>query len=505
MSDPRAFRELLDKLGNLEGPKRAEAEILLRQISQITDANPLELFNHPSLRKPHPKQDQFLASQDRVKAFFGGNRSGKSTAGLVDDIIQAVDGEVVPDRLIKYKKWAPPFRCRILVPGEHLIDGNLRQTIMKWVPRSQLLDGDWTKAYQSSRRILHFANGSWFQFMTYKQDLDQFGGVALHRVHYDEEPPEAIRSECKARLIDFRGDELFTMTPQLGMTWVADAIWEKRGQDGITFIEVSMDDNPHISPEEIEEYFAGMSPEEAQARRHGKMVFFGGLVLRGFDDEQHVVKPIEDKDFLKDKTVIVGIDPGIARAGVVFCAFDKDDTMLVFDELYPKDMHVELLAREIRKKLKDWDIEPDYFVIDPSSRNRSLAGGDDVLSEFARHGIYCAKGQNDRESGVLQLRRRIWAKEPRLLVTANCTNWLWEKNRWRVEQDENDGKGDTFKTSGPDHLMDATKYVAMERFWGPPVERKSSSNPFGSRVSPGDIAQPWKRRPVDAPPTGALT
>jgi hypothetical protein len=38
--------------------------------------------------------------------------------------------------------------------------------------------------------------------------------------------------------------------------------------------------------------------------------------------------------------VYVGIDPGIARGGVVWCGFDRDNVMLVFDELYPENKTV---------------------------------------------------------------------------------------------------------------------------------------------------------------------
>jgi hypothetical protein len=46
----------------------------------------------------------------------------------------------------------------------------------------------------------------------------------------------------------------------------------------------------------------------------------------------------------------VGIDPGVARGGVVWCGFDRDNVMLVFDELYPEGKTVGEIAKEIRAK-----------------------------------------------------------------------------------------------------------------------------------------------------------
>src|SRR6185436_13836292 len=102
-------------------------------------------------------------------------------------------------------------------------------------------------AFVKDRRILQFANGSWWQFMTFEQDLDKFGGAALHRVHYDEEPPEQVRKENRMRLMDYGGDELFTMTPLQGIGWTYNEIWMRRHERDITAVQVSIDDNPAIS------------------------------------------------------------------------------------------------------------------------------------------------------------------------------------------------------------------------------------------------------------------
>ncbi|RJP56829.1 MAG: hypothetical protein C4541_11485, partial [Candidatus Auribacter fodinae] len=41
---------------------------------------------------PHETQKRFLDSSARVKAFIGGNRSGKTTAGAVDMILECIGG-----------------------------------------------------------------------------------------------------------------------------------------------------------------------------------------------------------------------------------------------------------------------------------------------------------------------------------------------------------------------------------------------------------------------------
>ena len=53
-------------------------------VPNLVQRNPLLKYN------PHPKQHEYHCADTRLKGFFGGNQSGKTTAGLVDDIITAL-------------------------------------------------------------------------------------------------------------------------------------------------------------------------------------------------------------------------------------------------------------------------------------------------------------------------------------------------------------------------------------------------------------------------------
>lgn len=493
-----------EKLATLSPEQQREIESDLAALDAIVEDNPLQVFF------PNNRQRPFLESDTRIKAFLGGNRSGKTTAGIVDDLIQAVDGQCVPDSLIAMKRHAPPFRCRIIAPDfTETMQKVVFDVIRKWAPKHQLFGGSWDNAYYKQQRVLRFQNGSMFSFMTFEQDLDKFGGAALHRVHYDEEPPEAIRKESRARLIDYGGDELFTMTPLHGMTWMYDEVYERREEEGVTVVEVATDDNAHnLNMEAMEEFFSSLTPEEREARRKGRFVHFGGLVLQGFNHDRHVVDP-PSAEKLKGQTIIVGIDPGIARGGVLWAAFDRDDLMLIFEELYPRHADIPTIAGLIAERNRHWGIEPDYYVIDPSGRNR-MHTGHSVEDEFAQVGIPCTPGQNARDTSIRQLRRRLWAKpHPALLVSRDCAAWRFEAGRWRVAEDEESGQdrreGDTFKTVGPDHLMDTTRYLAMERFWGAPDEERPRHGFHGTRVHSNRAPRFRVTTPNDSPPTGALT
>ena len=165
------------------------------------------------------------------------------------------------------------------------------------MPRGQLKGSSFERAYDKVQRVLWLKNGNWFQFFSNDQDLDKFGGAALHRIVYDEEPREDVRRECLMRLIDYGGEELFGMTPLHGMSWVFDEIFEPWEQgrlleDSGRVVVVDMEDNPHLDRVTMHRVLAGLSEEERESRKSGRFVSFSGLIYPRFQTSTHVL-PLE--------------------------------------------------------------------------------------------------------------------------------------------------------------------------------------------------------------------
>jgi hypothetical protein len=463
-------------------------------------ANPLQLA------EPYPKQRGFLAAREPLKGFFGGNGAGKTWIGTLDDCIQLVDRVVVPKHLQEFKFWEPPFFLRVVAPKQKILDTLTLPQFRAMLPASQLRGGSFDKAYKGSEGKLYLANGSWVLFNTADQDRDAHAGVELHRCRFDEEPEgehgRGIYTENVARLRKFlpHAQISFTMTPLLGLTWTFDEVYERRDDPTVHVTVASMLDNPHVNAEATIARMGHLSAEERRAVVEGEFVHFHGAVidLR----EKHIV-PTPEKLHVRGLDVYVGIDPGVARGGVVWCGFDRDNVLLVFDELYPEGLTVEQIAGQIRAKNREWGIEPQFFVIDPSARNRSLVNAQSVEAEFQRHGIFPIHGQNDRAAGILQLRGRL--EHGGLLVAENCQAVRYEAKRWLVAKDEKSSEesasGDQFVTKGPDHTWDPIRYCAMERLWFEPVRPKVRR---GGRH--WDEMPAWDGQSlvgsVDAPPSG---
>ena len=476
---------------------------LLAEADELLTQNPLQGY------MPHSKQRPFHAFNGRVKVFIGGNRSGKTTGGIADDLIQAIDEAAVPEHLRSYKKWQPPFKCRIVTPDFTRTMLAVQEAIRRWCPKDQLAGGSWEKAYEKSQRILRFANGSFFEFMTYEQDVDKFGGSARHRIHYDEEPPgekgELVRQECVMRLTDYNGDELFTFTPLLGLTWTFDELWESKGpelapdvwqDEGMVVVRVDMDDNPNLSEEGKAAALAAIPEEYRAARKEGNFVHFQGLVYDEWDASRHVCDPV-DKAHLSGQTFQTVIDPGIHKTAVLFGAFDKDNHLLIYDELLLQGHTPERTVAEIRRKERFWGVKDAFYLIDPAARNRSLTDAERVESAFQKAGLPVVPAQNDVETGIFEVKRRL--EKGLLTVARNCQNLLWERERYRLAP-TTDGKFSVVKRN--DHAMDCLRYLSMSR----PLIHPQLKENRRRRWTPG-TAPPADYEPLnnDTAPMGAMS
>lgn len=468
---------------SVAGEVSDEDRRLLVELDESRALNPLWFYNHPVLssRPVHGRQLEFHSLRVPVKAFLGGNRSGKTTAGIVDDLIQAVDVEVLPDHLRGFKRFTPPFHCRVIAPDfTETMEGVIFEKFREWCPRSQFRGGSWGKAFDKVRRRLWFANGSWFSFMTFEQDLDKFGGAALHRVHYDEEPPELIRNESMMRLTDYGGDEIFTMTPLLGMSWMFKQIyqpWEKGKSEDTAIVVVDMDDNPWLDEAAKGRVLARYSAGERLARKSGRFVHFAGLVFDEFDEARHRV-PEPDPSELPEVPVFCGIDPGIRHmAAVVWCYLDYEDRLVVFDELAARGDTIAEVCRQIHLRNARWGRTPVWYVIDPAARNKNQQTGRSDQMEYARHDLPVFPGQNSVTAGIHRVRERL--ETDRLLVAGNCTELMdeFQTYRWATPpRSENDAREKPIKRD--DHLLDALRYVCMQLFGHPEREEPDDTPKF---------------------------
>jgi phage terminase large subunit-like protein len=477
------------KLEHLTPEERVAVVADLKVLEEAFKANPLLAY------RPHPKQHIFHKAEPGAivrwpasRLFLGGNRSGKTTATMVDTMLQAIDLELVPEHLAPYRRWGePPFYARVVTPDlTNTLEGVVLQKFRDWLPKSQLVGNGFDRSWDKVARVLRFKNGSWIQFFSNDQDLDKFGGAALHRVVYDEEPRQDIRRECLMRLIDFGGEELFGMTPLQGMSWVFDEFydpWERgvAGQD-VRIVVVDMDDNPHLDKLTMHRVLKGLTPQERQARKSGRFVSFAGLIYPEWSERETLMLP-EPEEIPKDAEIFCAIDPGYRFLAVVLYAYlTADDDLVIFDEIAIEQARVSDICKEIRIRNERWSINPRWYVIDPAARNRNTQTGRSDQAEFSDHGIHTIPGQNAVMAGINHVKERIEAEK--LKVTANCFELRAEfkRYRWIKNTNRSENAPPERPVKKDDHALDALRYMVMARPLAPPRDTPSPTDTWKDRL-----------------------
>lgn len=412
--------------------------------------------------QPHLKQLLFHASTKKGKQYIGGNRSGKTTGGINEDIwwlrgqhpYRAVPEPPVIGRIttVDFKNGAE----KIIIP-------NLKQ----WVPPSLLINGSWEDSYDKSKHVLHCENGSELEIMSYDQELEKFAGVPRHFTHFDEEPPKDIFGECKARLVDYGGSWWMTMTPVEGMTWTFDEIYIPSADGSnplVEIVEVSMFDNPHLSREAIDDLLEGLDEAEKEIRGKGTYIAIGGLVFKFYRADDHIIPA---KVPPASWTHYISLDSGFNNpTAVEWHAVAPNGTVVTYDEIYVREHTVEMVSNLITEKERhyreQYGIVPFLKIADPAIRQRSVVTGLSIQIEYSQHGHNLALGQTRSvEAGLDKMNN--YFRLNKWFITENCPNLQKELRKYRRDQfstskmrEKNNKKETPVKKD--DHAIDSCRY-----------------------------------------------
>ena len=413
---------------------------------------------------PHAKQRLFHKSIKHSKLYIGGNRSGKTTGGVVEDIFWAMGRH--PFRKVP----ASPTRGRVVaVDFTQGVEKIIIPEFARWMPPSFLINGSWEDSYSKQLRTLTLQNGSFIEFMSYDQDLDKFAGTSRHYTHYDEEPPKHVYNECEARLIDTGGSSWLTMTPVEGMSWVFEDLYtpgKENNDPDIEVIEVDMLENPHVSPEAAERYLRTLDPEERKAREHGLFVQLGGRVFKQFSRETHVVPSFVPP---LDWEWYVSIDHGFNNpTAMMWHAVSPKDEVVTFAEHYQSEMTVKEHAEVYHERNKMFGRIPDVICGDPAMHQRSGITGTSIVQEYADNGVYISTEgiPKDVSTGINRMTQYLRlndSNKSKWNITENCDALVNEMLRlrwetWATRKGAYDNNKQEKIHKKDDHACDSTRY-----------------------------------------------
>lgn len=497
-----AFEFEIDAILELPEPQRTEALKRVAYVKQRIEKNPLwkwrphegekerlQRLGEPLTGEESRGQVEFHELNQRdiyMGAVVAGNRFGKSHSGIVDAAIQTLPPYFLPPWLAPYRRrpYNGDYRCRFVGPDEpNWLNKVIVPKLRKILPHAALHGASWAKAYNARDRMLTFADGSWWDFLTHNMEVDAFAGADLDRVHFDEEPPGNKGylqfDESLARLLDRQGDVRFTMTPLLGFTWLFYELTEDdvpRKDDEVYVVEGSMEDNPTLPPKEIarlRKRYEKRDPGRIEARMHGRFVHFAGLIYPEFretgpENSGHVVPPREvprAKEYGKPTVpYYVSIDPGIDHpAGIVAFWVDHTDTAEVFFAEKHAEWPLDDFAKTYDDLCAEMGAKPRWTVIDPVAKNRNWQTGRNLQDHMRReYGIHTIPGHNAVPAGIAEVRGRLLTQ--RLLVHADLSQLIDEFRgyRWKTtdrKQTEDEPRLEPVKKN--DDLLDPLRYGLM--------------------------------------------
>lgn len=395
---------------------------------------------------PYPKQVPFFDANHPCIVLRGGNRSGKTAPGMVFAIKYALGR-------LPGQKHIPPVIIWIVCPDfTNHVEGVLIPTFYEWCPPEAI------KEFKKSPPTAIFHNGSKIFFKSSDSGPARHAGAKIHLLVVDEEIDGDVVEECQARLIDYAGIMRVTVTPVTGVQWLKDLCKKPTTKE----IRVSMFDNPHINQEKAQEYIDGLPAHMRKTRELGDFLALSGLVFPEVIDPIYWVKPHEYK-VDRDANVIFCLDPGYGVTACLWVALYPDDSVIVFDEYYQKNLFPDTNAPKILKKELHFSARITKRWIDPASKQHTT-NPNSAREQYRQHGITCHYAQNDVDAGLAEVRNYLNPDilgHPRVKFYDTLVNLKEEFANYIYEPP---GKSDRIKPRKKhDHLIDCLRYILFSK------------------------------------------
>jgi hypothetical protein len=257
---------------------------------------------------------QFFTHTNRMGLLCAANQISKSSTAIRKNIHRATDTGIWPKL---WPKNPHPRQFWYLYPDKNVATSEIQS---KWIPEflpktgrfdsmpfreQNLCDKYGWKAYYDKKRIdyLEFTSGVRIYFKTYAQDVHSLQSSSPHMITADEELPEDLYSELRARLFATNGyfDMVFTATKNQEMWWRAiEGVGEQELFPDAFKLQVTMydclkyrDGTPgHFTEERIKEIIGTCKSKTEELRRvRGRFVSEIGRKYASFDPTRHYVKP----------------------------------------------------------------------------------------------------------------------------------------------------------------------------------------------------------------------
>jgi len=220
--------------------------------------------------------------------------------------------------------------------------------------------------------------------------------------------------------------------------------------------EFTMDDNPILSPEYVEELKSSYSGVFYDRYILGLWVHAEGMVYDEYVRSVHVIK---NREFPEHWRRVRAIDFGYTNPFVcLWGVVDEDGRLIIYDEHYKSKQLMKYHADMIKSKsmgIDDKEYSFDFTVADHDAQDNA---------ELRAEGVFTKNAKKNVIFGISAVKSRLKIQgdnKPRLQITENCVNTIREVGlyRWQEVKKGNE-KEEPLKEN--DHAMDALRYMIVE-------------------------------------------
>lgn len=408
--------------------------------------------------QPLPHQKRFHQDPARIRGFFGGYGSGKTTTTVME--------------MIRHQLSTPN--------GTSLMGAatfpQLEQTSMKeWF---EIMPASFIKNYSKQKNYVDLINGHRVLFRA----LDDEGKArSLNLTGFHIEEASEVNYEYFVQLLTrlrnrATNHHIAVLSSNPDMGWIKTEILLKA--KNIYNSEVKYHQDPdeindnisvHIAPTHLNTY---LPPNFRENTARGRPDWWIRRYLDGsFENKQGLVYPqweeslvdpfeipehwekMQASDFgINDPTVALwgAIDP---RTGIVY----------IYDEHYERGKAVPYHAEQMKKRLNKIPFGKLRFIVgDPSGASRSHSDMRSVFDHYAEYGVYFSPGTNKLEDGIYKV--YSFFELGRIKIFKTCKNTINEIKEYRYPEDSDSLKrniGDK-PIDKNNHAMDCLRYMIAE-------------------------------------------
>lgn len=446
-------------------------------------------------RGPHKQQNTFHADPKLIRVASGGNRSGKSTAGINEDVAHALG----------YRPWLkaddPNYKVNVQVPNKGLICGeSFGEQVAKVLVPKLIGDPDKgipgaipTELLAGTKRnpagvvtTIQLKNGSTIFLQSYDQDVDLFESADYDWAHFDEPPPRSIWVAVQRGLTDRRGRTWLTMTP-LKEPWLYDEVYNRKDV-GLYYFDIEDNVGFGLTREGVDQFASSLTEDEKEARLRGRFFHLTGLVYKDYGSKLRLKRfpvpkhwglwfHVDTHPRTPHHAVWIAVAPNQKK--YVCGALKNGDNA---NRVLPFIETVKIYEREMFNRRPDEVvrlIEPGAQAPDPLHDGRS------IWDEFAEQGLRCKPGSKNRDAGILLFQKELQSSpqygiEPNIFffedlegVHFEMMHYIWDD--WAKKA----GEGKTEKQvpkDKHDHFIEGIHRILLDEPYCDPAGGESSED-----------------------------